>query len=986
MEFAQELLNLFNTKSDKLDAYVSKLKTDHYDQMPEIFKKFISLMSDKEASEINTIVAQLRKKLLMQRTEEDYIRTIESDVNKNFAHLTEEKRLQMFNEQVEKFKDERTKKKKKQQMKKANKDKNPEELIEKFKANIEKQLAHKTPEERTKKVEEEVKKYKEIIERRGKSIDQLVEEEKAEISKKINEFLEEKYKDKTAEEKKVLHDEYFEKNVKLYREGLEDTKIFNKKMEEKRKELEEIKYADNAEGLNEIRKHLVEIHINQKRKFLGILDENDIKKASDANTRVFEKGKEPIVKYVPPAEETVELEELSIKPIVEIDMAKHDRIVNKYKTTNKLIEQAISDENYFEHQRTEYVYHDQLNKDNFLDENYFYKCYKYYNDKPERKQPYINLLYSAKEIDSLPDLTEEEIQATKEAWDKYLNHQLKLREKKAIDEAIERDRKNKLEEIDSQVLSIKEQCEAGTLTNEKYLQNLEELLKKRNEIEPPEKTPEELLQDYALEMREKYSKIENVRLERSGIINEELKEYSKLIKREITRDRKLKADLAEKRRELEDRKLPKSKINHELEQYKTAREKELNTYFIPHGVDPKEHDDIAIRNSKILFADYLKQKDTEVWKSMEPEMKQEYFKTKYPQFYDSFPIVVKFMIQQGKFEVTAFKRFLEKCRINIAAGANPYAQNMPKKGSRRLTDGEEKWLENQAYYVQYLIEDYRKRVGQRLTVAEANWLRNKQLEALRNEMMDFRSNFERIAEDLKSKHNDNDEILLKEYIEEIKKGTVELTPDEQENIAFAIEQIAKRKEAIAAKIKEAEKLSSKELINVEDKAPEDVVKQDNEKKPVTKHVDEKKRLMYLKKKFNKNPSSLTEAEALDLALLKNKLKTQEEVKERNEKLETTVGCYCLKYNCPKCTTKLTPEESTKFEEAKKEIANRDPKSWNMYESFIMKKPSGDTVLIEYAGGYLEPVSVRQFLRSGEFSINGDKLEIINRHKKYGNFY
>jgi len=362
----------------------------------------------------------------------------------------------------------------------------------------------------------------------------------------------------------------------------------------------------------------------------------------------------------------------------------------------------------------------------------------------------------------------------------------------------------------------------------------------------------------------------------------------------------------------------------------------------------------------------------------------------------------------------------------VAVGSNPYANNMPKRGTKRLTPNEEKWLENQAWYVQYLTEEYRQRVGQRLTTHEANWIRNKQLEALRAEMMDFRSNFEKVAEKLKDTHNENDEKLLLKYLEQVKNGETELTPEEQENIAFAVEQVVKKREELKAKVAEAMKASEKELVDVDsgagagaDVAGADVAGAgaDNDdtpkaEKPVQApapapapaptapappkqkteselRAEQREQFVKLNKKSRKR--ALSKEEQVEHARLKSAImkedKKIEDAKEfANNLAKATGGCTCLKHQCDKCTGALTKTEESQYKAKVGEIKSKHPKNWNIYEAFIMKSPSKDTVLVEYAGGYLEPGSVRQFIKDGTFTINGDKLELINKNKKYGGFH
>ena len=1034
-EAADKLLSLFGNRSRdaELRAFVSTIKSSHQDSLAEIVKNLLEKLSNQTKLNKEATFNRLKKLLLMPKSHAETVKSIEEDVNKQFSHLPESDRKVLIDEQVGKLENDRLRKKKRLQNKKANKEKTSEELLENFRVNLEKQLVHKSPEERKAKVDEEMAKYKELLDHRNKTIDQLVEEEKEKATKLINEQIEKKHVDKTPEEKQEIFQTSFNKHIVTYRGELEDMKIFHKRMEEKRMELEELKYADTVDGLDKMRKRIVEICIRQRKEFLGIID--DSAPQVDPNSlRTFEPGKGPIVKTIPavPEEapedtpETVddidnvgdaEMVEIDANDIEPVQSEKELRILEKYKNvedgSKQLMQLAVRDKEYFEHHRTEYIYHNRTTRDNFVDPQYYYKVHKFYSSNPDKKLPLINLLYWEKEIDDT-EVVYEDIQKIDESIEREQKKQEELREKRRLENERAELEQKEVADIDEKILKLKQDLESKTIDEKQYNEFITPLIDRRNLLNPPEKTPEEQLQEYALDMREKYSRVENVRVERREIINLELQDYAKSLKREIAKERKLKDERVEKFDELsKDKKywkdsktkaLKLDQLNQDVDEYIKHRTKELDKYFIPHGIDPKEHDDVAINNARIIFADYQKQQKTEVWKAMNAESKQDYLRTKYTQFFDSFPIVVKFMIHQDKFEMVAFKKFLEKSRLNVAEGANPYAKNIPKKGTKMLTPSEEKWLENQAFYVQYLVEEYRRRVGKRISTTEANWLRNQQLNALRSEMMDFRSNFEKVAEELKEDNAVNDERLLIEYIKQIKDGKVELSPEEQENIAFAIEQIVKRKEAIKSKLSEVESQSQKELVDLDKEVVADEtseptpepVPEPTKTEPAVVNIkktdaellkQDKKRLMTLKKKHNNG--TISERELTEYNVLKNNLFAESKVEKTRTKLDMldqSIGCHCLKYTCTKCTVFLSKTEQTEYNAKKSEIKSRDPKTWNIYESFIMREPNKNTVLLEYAGGHLEPVSVRQFLHNNEFTINGDRLDLINNNRKYGGFY
>jgi hypothetical protein len=1011
--------------ADNLNTAIKKHIDTSFPNKP-VEEKAILFNQELTANELacqeirQNLIKKIKQYLLKPLSHSDMVEIIQRDAEKRLSHLPPAEKKKQILEAVSKYETECEKKRKarankKQRMTKNQKDsktKTTEEMVAGFTANLERQLAHKTPEERVKKIEEEVKKYKDSLLRRNKTIDQLVEDEKADISKTITEFIEKKYPDKTEAEKKKMFDEHFEKNVKLCKEGFEDTKVFNKRMDEKRREFEEIKYSNTVEGLDKMRKRLVDLCIHQRKKFLGILDEETPEQNNDT-MRTFEPGKGPRVNVIPNEEpdsddEKVTLEPNDIRPI-DVASVATDATVN---TTETKAPAAAS-----EHNRTEYISHESLAKSNFKDLEYYYKARKFYRENPEHLEPYVNMLFWASKIDVM-EVTEADKKAIDEEDVKLEEARQEQKAKRRAAKELARKTREEIMEIDEQLKLLAGELNESKITEVEYIERSKPLMERRDILEPPAKTPEEQLQEYALEMREKYSKIEHVRVERAGIINMELQDYAKILKREIGRDRKLTNERAEKTAELTEQYKKQygrralnlqSHVEKEVDEYMQVRARELNEFFIQHGVDPREHDNVSINNAKIMHADYLKQSTTEVWKSMEAEMKQEYFKAKYPQFFDAFPIVVKFMIQQGKFEIVAFKRFLEKCRTNVAVGSNPYANNMPKRGTKRLTPNEEKWLENQAWYVQYLTEEYRQRVGQRLTTHEANWIRNKQLEALRAEMMDFRSNFEKVAEKLKDTHNENDEKLLLKYLEQVKNGETELTPEEQENIAFAVEQVVKKREELKAKVAEAMKASEKELVDVDevagagaDEVNDDTPKVEKPAPPAPPapappkqkteselRAEQREQFVKLNKKSRKR--ALSKEEQAEHARLKSVImkedKKIEDAKEfANNLAKATGGCTCLKHQCDKCTGALTKTEESQYKAKVGEIKSKHPKNWNIYEAFIMKSPSKDTVLVEYAGGYLEPVSVRQFIKDGTFTINGDKLELINKNKKYGGFH
>ena len=114
---------------------------------------------------------------------------------------------------------------------------------------------------------------------------------------------------------------------------------------------------------------------------------------------------------------------------------------------------------------------------------------------------------------------------------------------------------------------------------------------------------------------------------------------------------------------------------------------------------PVDSNEQAIKNATELWNDIKQRiKRTPEFINMSDNEKINiYQKTKFKEFYTSYPIVCRYMICMGQFSVKAFNRFLKKCET---------MSTLPQK--RGSEASEEQWIMRQADYVRYLWESYQK--------------------------------------------------------------------------------------------------------------------------------------------------------------------------------------------------------------------------------------------------------------------------------------
>jgi hypothetical protein len=336
-------------------------------------------------------------------------------------------------------------------------------------------------------------------------------------------------------------------------------------------------------------------------------------------------------------------------------------------------------------------------------------------------------------------------------------------------------------------------------------------------------TPNEVaFEKFKKEVFEKYSNIDNIAVKQQEIIAQIVKQESVGIKRRVEMKRKL---------QYYDEELGNVKNKaKKLESYA----KELEQFFIPHGVDVKEYDDKACKTLQYIHADFEKRKhDDADWSTYDDDYKLEFFKIKYEEFFNSNPLVIKMMVISDMFSLDAFKKFLVKCRNNVAPKTNPFSQNSrPQKikNKEKLTASEEKWLENNAFFVEYLHDDlHYKKTKSHLTNDRKMKIRLNAYNMLRQEMSSFKSRTQKRSDELLKESDHAKLSLFKDFLADVKEGYYQLKCSDLDVVNEVREKLKvldKLKDLRQAELENSLKLQQK----LKESAPSEPKKRRNRKK------------------------------------------------------------------------------------------------------------------------------------------------------------
>lgn len=155
--------------------------------------------------------------------------------------------------------------------------------------------------------------------------------------------------------------------------------------------------------------------------------------------------------------------------------------------------------------------------------------------------------------------------------------------------------------------------------------------------------------------------------------------------------------------------------------------------------------------------------------------KMTYFRDKlqYADFLNEFPITARYMICMGQFSKKAFRRFLDKVRMN--------QKNL--MGPREKGYVEDQWIRRQADYVRYLWESYQK---SHYNNAEAQFVWEDTYNKLKGEFSDFRDKYKEIETNTKKQKEELNAENAKELLLRLKSKEQTIDEDDAKQLLFQL--------------------------------------------------------------------------------------------------------------------------------------------------------------------------------------------------------
>jgi len=129
----------------------------------------------------------------------------------------------------------------------------------------------------------------------------------------------------------------------------------------------------------------------------------------------------------------------------------------------------------------------------------------------------------------------------------------------------------------------------------------------------------------------------------------------------------------------------------------------------------------------------------------------------FKEFHNNFPIVTKYMVCMGQYDLGAFKRYLKLYESRLS--------NPPKNRSKDYV--EEQWIECQANYVRYLWETLQIK---RFSKTESNKVFQEAHKMIRKDFKNFRQMHKKMEEKEQQEKSKHHVELLKEVINRITQG------------------------------------------------------------------------------------------------------------------------------------------------------------------------------------------------------------------------
>lgn len=139
--------------------------------------------------------------------------------------------------------------------------------------------------------------------------------------------------------------------------------------------------------------------------------------------------------------------------------------------------------------------------------------------------------------------------------------------------------------------------------------------------------------------------------------------------------------------------------------------------------------------------------------------KIEWIQIKHKHFQQTYPIVCRYMLCEGRYDRKAFKKYLSRVYRKTQTSSN-------EKG-----DKEDIWCINQAYYVKYLYEESWKKKGKKVEEQYSKFIFEDSYKKMKKEFKDFRNKYEKAEK----KINEEKKVIKHELVEEM----LEIIKDEE---------------------------------------------------------------------------------------------------------------------------------------------------------------------------------------------------------------
>ncbi len=144
-------------------------------------------------------------------------------------------------------------------------------------------------------------------------------------------------------------------------------------------------------------------------------------------------------------------------------------------------------------------------------------------------------------------------------------------------------------------------------------------------------------------------------------------------------------------------------------------------------------------------------------------------------YINEFPIVCRYMICMGQYSRKAFRRFLDK--IKIDKKTTPPADQRPKGYMEDL------WLKQQAYYVRYLWESFQK---SHFSVQKAQQVWRDAYTSLKGEIDDFRNKHEEIKEQVEKEKLEIKSEIANDFVNHVCKNPEAIDPQDMRALHYVL--------------------------------------------------------------------------------------------------------------------------------------------------------------------------------------------------------